>query len=401
MRFTYRCWSCGEEYQPSELLYRCSICGHPLEVRQTRRTKPPSSNSIHKRTASIWRYHELLPVQPEDRISLGEGYTPVVASRRVGKETGVRNLFFKNESSNPTGTFKDRASSVLVSIARTYGFGRVSIDSSGNAASSLACYAARGRLKCTVFLPKGTSGSKITQSELYGAQSIVVDGDRRETFEAAERTTTSTGNMYCGYLLNPFPLHGMKTIGFELCEQFDWNPPEFVAFPVGTATGLIGSWLGFEQMLEMGWVSRLPKLICVQPEGCAPIARSWKEKTVQSVGQADTVAEGLRITRPTRLREAVSVIDDSGGRAETVSDRSIMEAGFLLMREEGLLVEPSSAASLAGVLKLAQKGYIEDDERVLCVLTGSGLKTIDVYETFQRRNHVAIRDTETIRTSSA
>lgn len=349
----------------------------------------------------MWRYHELLPVRQEDRISLGEGYTPVVTSRRVGKQTGLRNLFFKNESSNPTGTFKDRGSSVLVSIAKMYGFKRVSIDSSGNAASSLACYAARGRLRCTVYVPKGTSKSKIEQSELYGAQSIVVDGDRRETFRVAKKTIASTDNMYCGYLLNPFPLQGMKTLGFELCEQFDWDPPEFVAFPVGTATGLIGSWHGFKQMLEIGWISRLPKLICVQPEGCAPIASSWNEKTVQYVGQADTVAEGLRIMRPTRLREAVKVIDDSGGIAETVSDRSIMEAGILLMREEGLLVEPSSAASLAGVLKLAQEGHIQEDERVLCVLTGSGLKTIYEYKAFQRGNHVVLRDTGATRTSSA
>jgi len=378
------CIACGETYDLAEVIYGCRRCGHLLEVRYdtkaiTENIEPSVLDS--RKIRSMWRYFELLPVDISKAVSLGEGFTPLVKAERISKSIGAKELYLKLDFSCPTGSFKDRGSAILASKAAQLGATKLAIDSSGNAATSLAAYSARINRQCYVFTPSYASTNKLSQASITGAHVIRIRGTRRDVYETTIRACKEFGWYYCGFQTNPFASEGMKTIAFELCEQMEWVAPERIVFPVGTGSGLVGCWNGIRMMLNLGWIREPSSLVCVQPEGCAPIARAYEHgsRKIEGVDHPKTVAEGLMIGHPLKGEMVLRALEESRGVATAVSDDEILDAAKLLARSEGFFVEPSSAASIAGLRSLIEQGRIDQDERIVCILTGAGLKTPETY----------------------
>lgn len=379
-----KCLDCGREHGLDEVVYTCPHCGGLLDVDYDydRMGEEIDRKDLGTRRAhSIWRYSEFLPIDAGHAITLGEGFTPLAKAEALGRSTGLRNLYLKLDFACPTGSFKDRGSSMMISKAKQIDVDTVAIDSSGNAAASIAGYSAKAGLRCYVFAPSYASAAKLVQSLAYGATVFAVEGSRGDTYETARAAYQRFGWYYCGFQTNPYATEGVKTVAYEICEQFGWIPPDRIVIPVGTGGNLVGCWKGLKELHELGWIPRLPSLVCVQSEGCAPISRAHRSgsKNIFPVERPRTVAEGLMITHPLKGKLVLKALSESGGVAETVGDEEILQAGRLLASREGVFVEPSAAVSVAGVVKLADSGSISEDETVVCVLTGSGLKTRDVY----------------------
>jgi threonine synthase len=379
------CASCGKEYGMGEHVYKCTACDGLLEVDYAyyEVAEKLSKQVLASRALrTMWRYGELLPVHYYPDLTLGEGMTALTRSRRLEKDYGLGQMFFKQEFTCPSGSFKDRGSSVLVARARELGFNEVVIDSSGNAAASLATYSARSGMACLVFVPSYVSTGKLIQCLTAGARVIKVRGTRQQTYEVANKVREKLRQLYCGFQTNAFTSEGMKTIAYEICEQFEWDPPDWVVFPVGTGSGISGCYRGFADFKRLGFIDQVPSLACIQPEGCNPISKAFEmhETSTRPLSNPTSIAEGLLIANPSRGERVLSILRETRGAAETVTDAEIEEASLSLMRREGLFVEPSAATSLAGLLKLTRADKIGRDERVVCILTGSGLKTPSFYQ---------------------
>ena len=385
--FLQKCLECGRSFDVHEVIYRCPNCNSLTEITfniDALKEKVSKALFAKRNIYSMWRYVELLPISPENICSLGEGFTPTVKSKNLAEYLKVSKLNFKFEFLNPTGSFKDRGASILISKAKEFKAKAVVIDSSGNAAASLASYAARANLQCYVFMPAYASIGKVAQAIMSNAFVIKVDGTRKDTYEAALMAYREYGWYYCGFQLNPYPYEGNKTIGYEVCEQFNWNPPDWIVFPVGTGSAFLGCWKGLKELYNLGLIVKIPSLVCIQPAGCAPIAKAYLKglDNIIPVDIPKTIAEGLMIASPLRGKYALAAIKESKGLAEIVSDDEIIEAMKLLAKYEGIFVEPSAAASFAGVKKLIESGKIGRDDNILCILTGSGLKTQEAYKSF-------------------
>ncbi len=377
------CVDCGTELPVNASQYRCPSCAGRLEIGYDYtkiREKVTRSLLTSRPQQSMWRYRELLPADPDSIVSLGEGTTPLIAADRLAQKLGMDRLTVKLEYTCPSGSFKDRGSSLVLTKAKEVKAGTVAIDSSGNAAASLAAYSAKAGIQCFVFTPAYASAGKLIQAMAHAARVIKVEGTRRDTFEIAKAAIAKHGWYYCGVQVNPFPAEGCKTIGYELCEQFNWELPDLVVSPVGSGSGLIGCWKGLKEMSELGLVDQLPSMVCVQPEGCSPIASAFKEnREIAPVEKPQTIAEGLMIAQPLKGKSVLNALRESHGLAEEVSDQEIMDAARMLAESEGVFVEPSAAASIAGMIKLLSQDKIKPDQKVTCVLTGSGLKTLEAY----------------------
>lgn len=381
-RYRLTCISCGSEYAPNAILYRCSRCGDLLSVEYSSDImKPEISLEWKSRTISVWRYAELLPVDDKGKIvSLGEGGTSLNKCFRLGCEIGLRNVYVKNEGENPTGSFKDRGMTVGVTKALELGMKRVACASTGNTSASLAAYAARAGLECIVLIPSGkVAFGKLVQAIIYGAKVIQVRGNFDEALKIIEEICL-TQPVYLLNSINPYRLEGQKTIAFEIWDQLNYNVPDKVIVPVGNAGNISAIWKGFKELRSAGLIEKLPEMIGIQAEGAAPIANFFKENLseIRFVENPETVATAIRIGSPVNWKKAVRAIEESGGLAETVSDEEILSAQMLLARREGIFVEPASAAAVAGLMKLARMKTIDRDEIVVCVLTGHGLKDPDI-----------------------
>jgi len=330
-----------------------------------------------KRTLSVWRYRELLPIgRIENKVSLGEGGTSLNKCLRLSEEIGLKNLYVKNEGENPTGSFKDRGMTVGVTKAVELGMTKVACASTGNTSASLAAYAARAGIECIVLIPSGkVAFGKLTQAIIHGAKVIQIRGN----FDEALRIVRKICHSHPIYLLNslnPFRLEGQKTAAFEIRDQLDGRIPDKIVVPVGNAGNISALWKGFVELRELGLTDKAPQMIGIQAEGAAPIADSLKKKLrrVRFVDNPETVATAIRIGSPVNWKKAVRAVKESQGLVEKVSDAEILEAQKLLAQQEGLFVEPASAASIAGLIKLTRMGVIGKDELVVCILTGHGLK---------------------------
>jgi threonine synthase len=379
-----KCLECGREYGLDEAIATCPNCDGLLDVTYdyARIREVVDRHAIRtRRVNSIWRYAELLPIPSGGAITLGEGFTPLVKAENLGRSIDLRNLYFKVDFTCPTGSFKDRGASVMISQAKHLRIQAVAIDSSGNAAAAIAGYAAKAGLHCYVFAPSYTSEAKLIQSLAYGATVYAVAGTRRDTYHTAKAAYQHFGWYYCGFQTNPYAVEGTKTVAYEICEQLEWDPPDHVVFPVGSSSNLVGCWKGLKELHRLGWIPRLSSLACIQSEGCAPIAAAYKtgSTTILPVEQPKTVAEGLMISHPLKGHLALQALAETEGSAEIVSDDEILQASTLIAKREGLFVEPSTAVSIAGVIKLVKSGLIAKDDLVVCVLTGSGLKTRETY----------------------
>ncbi|MEM1581883.1 MAG: threonine synthase [Candidatus Bathyarchaeia archaeon] len=376
------CIGCGTEYSPKEVIYKCRRCGDLLSVEYSSEImRRESSINWSKRNLSVWRYAELLPVNDKNKIiTLGEGGTNLIKCVRLGGELGLRNVYVKNEGENPTGSFKDRGMTVGVTKALELGMKRVACASTGNTSASLAAYASRAGLECIVLIPSGKIAfGKLIQAIIYGARVFQVRGNFDEALKIVEELCL-THPIYLLNSINPYRLEGQKTIAFEIWDQLNRKIPDKVIVPVGNAGNISAIWKGFKELYALGLSDSLPEMIGIQAEGSAPIANLIKKgkDEIEFVGNPETVATAIRIGSPVNWKKAIRSIRESGGLAETVSDEEILEAQRLLAQREGIFVEPASAASIAGLIKLTKTNLIKRDEVVVCVATGHGLKDPDI-----------------------
>jgi threonine synthase len=373
-----RCVTCGSLYPPNPRLFTCRSCGGLLEV-----VTPVDSGfewgRVRARRFGVWRYRELLPLAEwVNPISLGEGGTPLV---KVVRAAGPH-VFVKFEGSNPTGSFKDRGMTVGVTIAKGLGVEGVVVASTGNTAASAAAYAARAGLRCLVYLPRGgVARGKLAQALLHGAEVVEVEGFFDDALELVleEYVERSYSKLYPLNSVNPWRLEGQKTLAFELVDELG-NTPDVVVVPVGNAGNISAIWKGFRELRDLGVISGTPRMIGVQATGAAPLAKTWStgSRELQVVEEPRTIASAIRIGRPVNWVKALKAVEESRGALLTVSDEEILEAIRMLARLEGLGVEPSSAASLAGYLKALEEGLVDRGETVVLVATGHALKDPDI-----------------------
>ncbi|AFK22587.1 threonine synthase [Pyrococcus sp. ST04] len=364
-----RCIRCGREYPEDEVRYRCE-CGGLLEV--VIDLDKVDTNIFDGKNVTLWKYESWLPVKK--RVTLNEGGTPLYKLENLGKDLGIRELYAKNEGANPTGSFKDRGMTVGVSKALELGMDKVICASTGNTSASLAAYAAKAGIKAYVLVPSGKIAlGKLAQAIIYGAQVVPVKGNFDDALRIVVEASSKLG-VYMLNSINPFRLEGQKTIAYEIYDQLQ-EVPDNVVLPVGNAGNISAIWKGFKELYEAGVIDKLPRMIGIQAEGASPLAKAWKEKReFRPEERPETVATAIRIGNPANWPKAWKAVEESGGTFESVSDKEILEAQRLLASREGLFVEPASAASLAGLIKLLKNGEIEKDESYVLITTGHGLK---------------------------
>ncbi len=367
-----KCITCGEEYDLGEIIYTCSKCGSTLEVI----CRPDVSRDIFEcRRSTMWKYKEFMPVNESKIVSLEEGGTPFCKCQKIGDKLGI-DLYVKVEGSNPTGSFKDRGMSVGITKAVELGVDTVGCASTGNTSASLAAYAARAGKRCIVLLPSGKVAlGKLAQAMFHGAEVISIKGNFDEALETVT-TLALEGQLYLLNSINPFRLEGQKSIGFEVVDDLGWKSPDRIILPVGNAGNISAIWKGVSEFHEAGFIDDLPMMTGIQAEGAAPIANAVRKgrNSIEPVNNPETIATAIRIGAPVSAQKALRAIYESNGIAETVTDDEILNAQKLLARTEGIGVEPASAASIAGLLKLVENGEVDKGEQVVCIVTGHLLK---------------------------
>ena len=323
---------------------------------------------IEKRPPAMWRYREALPIE-HDRfiISMSEGFTPLIE-----EEICRRKVLIKQDYLFPTGSYKDRGASVLVSYAKEHSIESVVEDSSGNAGCSISAYSARAGISCEIFVPEGTSARKLDQISAYGARLRLVRGSREDT--ARSILGSAYESFYASHTYNPVFLHGTKTFSFEICEQLGWKGPDTIVLPVGNGTLLLGASIGFHEMKSARIIDNIPKIIAVQSENCSPLVQAFNRRLEQPVDveTKSTVAEGIAIERPVRGSQILRAVRDSGGLFLSVSEMEIIEARNEMSRR-GHFLEPTAAATIAGLKKYI--AFSDPGECIISVFTGHGLKT--------------------------
>ncbi len=377
-----RCSKCSATYPPGQVYNLCD-CGKPLlviyDLAQAAQTLTPAA--LTERPRTLWRYREVLPVEREQFIvSLGEGFTPLVPCHRLGERLNMPRLFIKDESFNPTGSFKARGMAVAVSMARQLGLEHLAVPSAGNAAGALAAYAARAGLRATVFMPRDVPRANRIETEVYGAQVVLVDGLITDCARRLQQEKRERGYFDVSTLREPYRVEGKKTMGYELAEQMGWELPDVILYPTGGGTGLIGMWKAFEEMETMGLIgSRRPRFYAVQAAGCAPLVRAFAEgkNEADEIPDAHTVAAGLRVPRAIGDFLILDILRRSGGGAVAVEDAEILAAIRELAEVEGLFACPEGAACLAALRHLRARIEIDHDERIVLFNTGMGLKYLD------------------------
>ena len=349
----------------------CSPSGQPLML-----TPLPGirREDIDATIRSIWRYRAALPFRVESPITLGEGCTPLIPSSYSGSPCS-----FKLEWFSPTGSFKDRGTSVMLSMLRQQGVTSVLEDSSGNGGSSVAGYGAAGGMQVKVLVPESTSSAKVAQVKAYGANVELVPGPREATEAAA--IALSSEIFYASHNWHPFFLQGTKTLGYEIWEDCGFSVPDNIIIPASAGSNLLGCYIAFKELISSGEIERMPRLFVSQPSNCAPLHASFHAGAWDYV-DCDfhpTVAEGTAIKRPIRLVEMLKALRESSGGTIAVDEHEIIEASLRLARQ-GLYVEPTCAHAAAGFSKLIENGTLSEAEQTVIVLTGTGLKTTPFYE---------------------
>ena len=377
------CINCKTKYGINEIIYFCKKCGDILEIRFDFQelAQALKTNNWKTRPLSVWRYREFMPIHEGARIvTLNEGGTGLHISQRLGEQLGLKEVYVKNEGENPTGSFKDRGMTVGVTKAVELGARHVICASTGNTSASLAAYAARAGIKCTVLIPSGKIAyGKLAQAMIHGAKVLQVRGNFDEALEFVLKIAERHKSIYLLNSINPFRIEGQKSLGYEICEQLNNEAPDRIIIPVGNAGNISAVWKGMTEFHNLGYIKRLPKMTGIQAAGSAPIAQAIKTNAekIMPVEHPETVATAIRIGAPVSWKKAINAIRESKGTAETVTDDEILDAQKMLARIEGIFVEPASASSIAGLKKLAKSGVIGYDERVVCITTGHGLKDPD------------------------
>ncbi len=376
------CRECGRTY-PVEALHVCDFCFGPLEVTYDyeRIAATTSRQRIESGPRSIWRYADLLPVADAAPVDLGAGFTPLVRADRLAAELGLGELWIKDDTANPTGSFKDRVVSVALTKARQLGFKIAACASTGNLANSVAAHAARAGMDSVVLIPHDLERAKITMTAVYGGRVVAVEGSYDDVNRlCAELTSEQPDWAFVNVNIRTYYAEGSKTLAFEVAEQLGWEAPDHVVVPIGSGSQLTKVAKGFAELARVGLLDRPPnvRVSGAQAEGCAPVATAFAEGTdVIRPVKPDTVAKSLAIGNPADGWYALDTVRSSGGACAAVNDEEILEGIRLLARTEGIFAETAGGVTIATLAKLAAAGVVRPDERVVAMVTGHGLKTVE------------------------
>jgi threonine synthase len=378
-----QCSGCSRMYPHSQLQTFCPVCGSPLLARYDldKAAEKTDRDEIARRTKGMWRWRELLPIlNSENQISLGEGDTPLLSVPRLENELGHSNLFVKDESSNPTGSFKARGLAAAISKAKELGVGKVIIPTAGNAGGAMAAYAARAGLRAHIFMPKDTPYANIEESRMVGAEVTLVDGLISDAAKLAGIKSREEGWFDLSTFKEPYRVEGKKVMGFELAESFGWRLPDVIIYPTGGGTGLVGMCKAFDELEALGWLenSQRPRMVAVQADGCAPVVKAFEQGAsfCDFWTNAHTLASGLRVPKSFADHLILQDLYQSQGKAVAVSDQAILDAQKQLGNLEGIFAAPEGAATLAALKELLKQNWLRPDERIILFNTGSGLKYI-------------------------
>lgn len=365
----FKCARCGNFVATSELAWRCGRCGGHFNVEGT---APLRRSDIDTSKRSLWRYQHALAHRSKIHVSLGEGWTPLFETT-----WDKRPIYWKCEFVSISGSFKDRGASVMLNHLVDNGVGKVAEDSSGNGGAAVATYAAAAKLGCRIYVPAATSPGKVTQIATVGAEVIRISGSRQAVAEAA--MADDSGYFYASHNWHPMFVDGIKTVGYELWEQFDFSVPDVIVAPTGGGSNLLGCYLGFSDLKSTGQIDRLPRLYGAQSKNCEPIAKGFAagSDVFLPVESRPTIAEGIAVSQPVRSRELLAGIRESKGEVRSVPEQDIARAHLKLART-GIYVEPTTATAVALLDTLLADGTIKPNERVAVILTGSGLKAGDL-----------------------
>jgi threonine synthase len=380
------CSSCHRQYPARQLHNVCTECGKPLLVRYDlqRIAKFMTKQNIFSRVSTLWRYREVLPVRREDNIvSLGEGWTPLIHAKSLGASLGMEQLYVKDESLNPTQSFKARGMAVAVSMAKELGVKKMAAPSAGNAGGALAAYCARANLEAFLIMPRDTPRANIVECELTGAHVTLVDGLITDCGAEVARRKDANGWFEVSTMKEPYRVEGKKTLGYEIAEQSAWVLPDVIIYPTGGGTGLIGMWKAFDEMQQLGWIDeKRPRMVSVQAEGCAPIVRAFTagQRFAEEFPNAATVASGLRVPKAIGDFLILDALKESGGTAIAVSDEELLDGARQLARTEGIFAAPEGGACVPALRKLLDKGLVKKSDKVVLFNTGAGVKYLDVFD---------------------
>lgn len=374
------CSRCGQHYTSNLIQTYCQICNSPLlamyDVEKAKREL--DRDRFAQQPRGMWRWHALLPIRDErNQVALGEGDTPLL--KLESAITGHRaRVYVKDESANPTGTFKARGLAAAISKAKELGVQRVIIPTAGNAGGALAAYAARGSLRASIFMPDDSPRANIEECRIMGAEVHLVPGLISDAARLAARKAAEENWYDVSTFKEPYRTEGKKIMGYELAETLGWELPDVIIYPTGGGTGLVGMWKAFAEMQALGWLetTRLPRMVSVQATGCAPVVSAYQQgaEICEFWQNANTIAAGLRVPKSFADRLILADIRSSQGTAVAVSDDAILTAQRRLAATEGIFAAPEGAATLAAFEQLSQAGWIQPGERVVLFNTGSGLK---------------------------
>lgn len=374
---------CGAPLLDPRQRHHLCRCGAPLLARyDLDAARRWSHDTLKDRAPDMWRYRELMPLLPgEDPVTLGEGFTPLIHATRLGAKLGLDRLYVKDESLNPTNSFKARGQAAAITRARGLGVTTVSVPSAGNAGNAMAAYAAKAGLTAKVFLPRDVKTPFIRECRLYGADVTLVDGVITDAARAASEAGASLGWYDVSTLKEPYRIEGKKTMAYELAEQMEWQWPDWIVYPTGGGTGMVGMWKAFDEIEHIGWVprGRRPRMISVQATGCAPIVRAFEQGAEHAVPWENpaTVADGLRVPKAIGDFLILRAVRDSGGTAIAVTDAEMIDGMLELGSTEGISAAPEGGAALAAIRALVARGEIRSSDRVVLFNTGGALKYLD------------------------
>jgi threonine synthase len=378
-----RCRECGREYA-AEPIHVCEWCFAPLEVvfDYAEIAKSISHESVAAGPRSMWRYHQLLPADADKRVDLGAGFTPLVPAPRLGAELGLNDLWLKNDTANPTHSFKDRVVSVALTAARSFGLTTVACASTGNLANSVAAHAAAAGLRAFIFIPSDLERGKVVATAIYEPNLISVDGNYDDVNRLCSEIAGSYEWGFVNVNVRPYYAEGSKTIAFEIAEQFGWKAPDHVVAPIASGSLMTKIRRGLDELVKVGLLDgHETRISGAQADGCSPVATAFRngEEHIRPV-KPKTIAKSLAIGNPADGFYAVKTARETGGAIESISDEEVVEGIRLLARTEGIFTETAGGVTIGNLKKLAEAGVVKPDERVVALITGDGLKTIEAVE---------------------
>jgi threonine synthase len=379
------CSLCGKIFPWQQLQTVCTECGRPLLARYETSSDEAEriKASLSSQPPSLWRYREMLPLPGDQEIlTLGEGWTPLLPASHLADQCGLDRLWIKDESQNPTGSFKARGMAVAVAMAKYLGAKKLAAPSAGNAAGALAAYAARAGLPAYLFMPEDTPEANIVECQIMGADITLVDGLITDCGREVALRKEKEGWFDLSTLKEPYRVEGKKTLGYEIAEQLNWRLPDVIIYPTGGGTGLIGMWKAFAEMTAMGWINAdRPRMVAVQAVGCQPIVSTLKmnHRFAEEHRNAATKAAGLRVPKAIADFLILDTIRTSRGTAVAVSDEEMLDAAREIGRSEGIFVAPEGGAAYAALKQLRANRQILPEESVVLFNTGSGLKYLECF----------------------